>query len=198
MSLSAPPPPLWVFLPLPRGTKAEPLAREWLAQQLGGTADTLPLLRDGRGRPRLGAPFDLADCNWRHSGDSLVVALGTGVQVGIDLEWLRPRPRAAALARRFFHPAEADWIESCPLETRPAAFTRLWCAKEAVLKAHGHGLSFGLDRLRLEDDGEHIRLVDCDPALGRPGEWALTLLEPAPGYVGALAWRRPMAAPATS
>ena len=27
MSLSAPPPPLWVFLPLPRWTKAEPLAR---------------------------------------------------------------------------------------------------------------------------------------------------------------------------
>ena len=59
MSLSAPPPPLWVFLPLPRGTKAEPLAREWLAQQLGGTADTLPLLRDGRVKPVMDSTFPL-------------------------------------------------------------------------------------------------------------------------------------------
>ena len=32
-------------------------------------------------------------------------------------------------------------------------FFRLWCAKEAVLKAHGHGISFGLHKQRFAPDG---------------------------------------------
>ncbi|WP_052101455.1 4'-phosphopantetheinyl transferase family protein [Novilysobacter arseniciresistens] len=197
MSLSAPPPPRWTFLPLPRRARAEPLARAWLAAQLGHDAITLPLSRTGRGRPQLGPPLDDADCSWSHSGEGLLVALGHRLRVGVDLEWLRPRPRAGELARRFFDPREADWLAARPPSTRTDAFIRLWCAKEAVLKAHGRGLSFGLDRLHIviDDDGEP-RLAGCDPALGAPADWQLRQLRPAPGYLGALAWRRPPAAPA--
>lgn len=195
MSLSVPPTPCWTFLPLARGARAEPLARAWLASQLGRDAVTLPLSRTGRGRPRLGPPLDGDDCSWSHSGEGLLVALGRGVQVGIDLEWLRPRPRAVELARRFFDPREADWLDARPDDARSEAFVHLWCAKEAVLKAHGHGLSFGLHRLRVGIDADGPRLLDCDPALGMPGDWRLQPLQPAAGYVGVLAWRRP---PATS
>ena len=178
----------WHWQPHAAGVAAEPLARAWLAAQLGVTPAALVLSRDGRGRPRLGEPHGAGhDCNWSHSGDGLLLALGRGVRVGADLERVRPRPRAQALAERYFTAPEARWLATRP--DRDRAFLRLWCAKEAVLKAHGHGLSFGLDRLRFEAHRGALRLADCDAALGEPGAWSLRGFAPAPGYLAALAWR---------
>jgi len=181
----------WQWQPHAPGVAAEPLARTWLAAQLGVTpASALALTRDGRGRPRLdGAQSATHDCNWSHSGAGLLVALAEGMQVGADLEHVRPRPRAQWLAERFFTAPEARWLAGRDDHERDRAFLRLWCAKEAVLKAHGHGLSFGLDRLRFESRGDALRLAVCDPALGTPAQWSLHEFEPAPGYLAALAWR---------
>lgn len=187
---SAHPPPSWIWQPLPRGAAAEPLARAWLAQALAAGADALPIQRDPRGRPQLGAPFATWDCNWSHSGGGLLVVLGQGLQVGVDLEWQRPRPRALELARRYFASDEVDWLETLGTVARERAFLRLWCAKEAVLKAHGYGLAFGLHRLEFTEAQGQLRLLDCDRALGLPEHWSLQEIEPAPGYLGALAWRR--------
>lgn len=183
------PSPEWAWKALPPGAKAETLARAWLGDRLGCADPDLPILRDARGRPRLAAPFGTHDCNWSHSGKGLLLVLGRDLQVGADLEWLRPRPRALDLARRYFAPAEADWIAGLEAADRERGFLRLWCAKEALLKAHGHGLSFGLHRVHLEEHAGQLRLEACDAALGRPGEWSLLEIEPAPGYIGALAWR---------
>lgn len=181
--------PSWALLPHEPGTPAEPLARGWLAAQLGIELGAVPLHRDGRGRPRFGGAFARFDCNWSHSGERLLVALGEGMQVGVDLERVKPRPNALALARRFFTAAEARWLERLPDDVRGAAFVRLWCAKEAVLKAHGHGLSFGLDRLEFAPADAELELVACDAGLGALAQWALQLQAPEPGYVAALAWR---------
>lgn len=181
----------WGWLPHRPREPGEPLARGWLGRALGIDADSLPLVRDDRGRPRLDGGLAGWDCNWSHSGDGLVVALGEGVQIGIDLERLRPRARALELAARFFTAPELDWLHAAPsTAVRDHAFLRLWCAKEAVLKAHGHGVSFGLHRLRFgEDHRGTLHLVECDPELGTPAQWQLDELQPAPGYLGALAWR---------
>jgi 4'-phosphopantetheinyl transferase len=171
------------------GAPAEPLVRAWLSQPLGADAPTLRFARDARGRPSLAAPHAGIDVNWSHSGDGLLMAYGAGVQVGVDLEILRPRPRALELARRFFTAREADTLGVLPDSAREQAFVRLWCAKEALLKAHGHGLSFGLERLEFARRGEDWLLVDCDPALGAPAEWALHAFAPGPGYLATIAWR---------
>lgn len=198
MTPSAPPAPTasgrdgpvrWHWQPHAAGAPAEPLARAWLAAQLGIAPTALALGRDGRGRPRLAPPHGGHDCNWSHSGDGLLLAIGADVRVGIDLERIRPRPRAQALAERFFTAPEARWLAAQAGSERDHAFLRLWCAKEAVLKAHGHGLAFGLDRLRFDEQHGALRLVACDPALGAPGAWSLRGFEPAPGYLAALAWR---------
>ena len=171
------------------GTPAEALVRPWLAAALGAPADTLPLQRDPHGRPRLGAPFGGFDASWSHSGDHLLVALADGVQLGADLELLRPRPRALALADRFFTAAEAAALAILPAATLEETFVRLWCAKEAVLKAHGRGIAFGLDRLEFAERDGTWSLVACDPALGRPTDWTLHAFAPMPGYLATLAWR---------
>ena len=180
------------WTPHRRGTPAEALARPWLAEVLGMPAPELPLQRDARGRPRLGVAG--TDASWSHSGEQLLVALGTGVQVGADLELLRPRPRALELAARFFAPAESQALAALPAGTREAAFVRLWCAKEAVLKAHGHGLSFGLDRVVFAERAGTLVLAAADAALGDPAAWSLHEFAPHPGYRAALAWRAPGAA----
>ena len=175
------------WLPYHPGQPAEPTVRAWLGERLAIPPDTMVLSRDGRGRPRL--DHAALDVNWSHSGDGLLVACGAGLRVGVDLERVHARPRALDLARRFFAPSEQAWLEAQPVDARDAAFLRLWCAKEAVLKAHGHGLSFGLHRLAFAESGSGLKLVDADPALGPPCEWTLREFSPRTGYAAALAWR---------
>ena len=168
---------------------AELHARAWLAGELGCEPVAVPLIRDALGRPRLGAQHRRFDLNWSHSGKGLLIALGEDLQVGVDLEHIRPRTRALALARRYFVPAEADWLEALPADRREIAFLRLWCAKEAVLKAHGRGLAFGLDRLLFAEHDGALELAGCDRLLGEPEQWSLREFEPAAGYRAAIAWR---------
>ena len=174
-------------LPYLPGQRGEPQVRGTLADWLGDPA--APLARDPSGRPRLLAPHQDHDTGWSHSGDALLLALGEAVQLGVDIEALKPRPRARELAQRFFHPDETAWLHSLDDDTLQLSFIRLWCAKEAVLKAHGKGLSFGLEKLVFADDQSALRLVSCDEALGQPWQWSLQEWTPLPGYRAALAWR---------
>lgn len=183
--------PRWTLLPLARGEAALPRVRDWLAQAFGGEAGDYAFERDAHGRPRL--PDQALDCNWSHSGAHLLVAAGGGLRVGADLETLRPRANALALAQRYFAPSETRWLERRDDADRAALerdFLRLWCAKEAVLKAHGRGLAFGLHRLAFADHEGALSLHACDPALGAPREWRLHEFAPAPGTLAALAWRK--------
>lgn len=192
-------------------------AHAWLASLPEAPAAALPLHRDAHGRPRFadasGAATADADASWSHSGDGLLIAFGRGVALGVDMEFERPRPKALEIARRHFAPAEIEWLESQSTEPgdrgdpgdpaarpqaagvadalapRDIAFLRLWCAKEAVLKAHGRGLAFGLDRLAFAERGGALVLVDADAALGDPAAWSLHEFVPHPGYRAALAWR---------
>ncbi len=202
--------------PYRRGEPTEPLVRVWLSAELGLPETHIELVRDIHGRPHVhpqsaisggvaiiadsSTKFAEIDVNWSHSGDWLMVVYARDARIGVDLELLRPRPKALALAKRFFAPEEtaglACWADD--LTALQQRFTRLWCAKEAVLKAHGRGLSFGLEKLRFvfdpDETGEDSatrapRLVACDPALGLPQNWALRAWTPAPGYLATVAWR---------
>lgn len=204
---------LW---PYRRGESAEARVRAWLSEALGRLESEIVLARDARGRPHLAAIDGESsairgeiDVNWSHSGDWLLAAYAVDARVGVDIEWLRPRTSALALARRFFAPEETAALARFADEpaTLERQFVRLWCAKEAVLKAHGHGLSFGLEKLRFALDDPHEderggdvdpyadappaapRLVACDPALGAPDDWRLRAWTPAADYLATVAWR---------
>lgn len=184
----------WTQLPHAAGEAAQPLAEAWLASQLDADRAAHALVRDAHGRPRF-VPPRAHDVSWSHSGERLLVALGEGVEVGADLERLRPRPRALELARRFFDPMETAWLETLPEAAREDTFVRIWCAKEAILKAHGRGIAFGLHRLRIAEHDGTLQLCAADPELGPVAAWTLREFLPLPGYRATLAWR-PMAGPA--
>lgn len=133
------------------------------------------------------------DFNLSHAGNEVLLAFARGQALGVDLERDNRHLSIDGIARRFFAAAEADALERLDAASRRDAFLRLWTAKEAVLKALGEGLQFGLDRLefRIGDDASVGALQRLDGDAGPPGEWQLRRLLPAPGQVGALAWRGP-------
>ena len=180
--------PHWTWRDHSRGEPATPLVRAWLSEEFSVPVAAVPLERDPRGRPRLGGDLHAFDVSWSHSGEGLLIALGKGVDLGVDLERARPRPRALELAERFFHAAEHAWLRDLPEPDRNEAFLRLWCAKEAVVKAHGRGIAFGLDKFGLSELDGGLGMAHVHPELGGP--WSVHEWAPRPGYRAAMAWRR--------
>ena len=178
---------VWV-LNYRRAQQREPL-RALLGVYLGLPADALVLINDAHGRPELAAPWNqFLQFNWSHSVDKAIIAVAHGVTPGIDIERIRPRPRALELAERFFHRDETAALRAVSEEQRERVFLELWTCKEAVLKALGRGLAFGLDRLRftLAPTANLLWLDGDDAAL-----WQLHRLDLGPDHVASVAWRGP-------
>ncbi|WP_432942391.1 4'-phosphopantetheinyl transferase family protein [Kribbella sp. CA-253562] len=97
-----------------------------LATSLGHAA---PLIHTATGRPVV----DGLHVSLSHTTGVIAVAATHTGPVGVDVELRRDFP-VGAMAARWFTPAEAGRVDS------PAAFLRLWTAKEAVGKALGQGL----------------------------------------------------------
>lgn len=169
-------------------THGRAVLRRVLATYVGVHADDI-LLTDGEhGRPSL-APSLMPSLgfNWSHSGNHALIAVGKNVVPGIDVERRRDRPRALEIAQRYFTREESDALASLPTEQRHVAFLELWTAKEAVLKAIGRGIAFGLDRLNIVGCADDLALdrLDGDDVT----RWQLRRLSLEPDLIGALAWR---------
>jgi 4'-phosphopantetheinyl transferase len=164
--------------------------RALLGVYLGLPADAVVLVEGEHGRPELAPPWNqFLHFNWSHSGGKAVIVVAHGLVPGIDIERIRPRPRSPELAERFFHPDEAAELSALDESVRTHAFLQLWTGKEAVLKALGRGIAFGLHRLHLSVGAATSRLLwlDGDDA----AQWQLQRLEVGPDYVASVAWRGP-------
>lgn len=188
---------LWFFGADTAGTrKFDPASqlRELLAAYLQAEPALLHFERTSHGKPFLLPPHDQRlQFNLAHSADALIVALSRSQTLGVDIEATRrPRPWLE-LAQRFFTAAEYTTLVGLPPETLATAFVELWSFKEAVLKALGRGIAFGLERLEfaLQADGAVTGLRAIAAEAGPVREWQLLGLAPAPGLCGALAWRGP-------
>jgi 4'-phosphopantetheinyl transferase len=69
-----------------------------------------------------------------------LIAAALDVDVGVDVERIRPMPEYAAVAERFFPPSESAALADSPPELREREFFRRWTRIEAMLKATGEGL----------------------------------------------------------
>ncbi len=110
--------------------------------------------------------------NLSHSGGLGICAVSRGAEVGVDVEVVHAVPEAEQIAVRWLGAAAAAAVGRAGSD-RDAVFLRHWTRREAYLKLLGVGIT--------DADGP----ADPDPAL-----WAVFDLDPAPGYVGALAVAR--------
>ena len=139
--------------------------RDLLGRYLGTRPGRIRFVYNAFGKPELSAEFgNRLRFNLSHSADLALIAVTTDVAVGVDLEYIRPQPDGPEIARSVFSAAEVDQLNRVPSHLYPQAFLTCWTRKEAYVKARGEGLA------RLD---------------GIPTD-AVTL-QPAPGYVGALA-----------
>jgi 4'-phosphopantetheinyl transferase len=164
------------------------------AELLGGYAgpDAPAIARAEHGKPYFPAPFDTLGFSWSHSGDVALLAVArgpAGFQVGVDVETIRPRARALELSRRFFAPGESAWLESLGESERLHGFLALWTAKEAVLKAHGGGLSYGLHRVAFEIRTGEALPASFDGDVAPADAWQVRPLDLGDRLVAAVAWR---------
>ena len=97
-----------------------------------------------------------------HSGAAALCAVSPK-EIGCDIE--APRRYDEKIARRFFHPAEQEWLFSRPADEQAEAFLRLWTCKESFIKAIGLGLSLPLDSFTVIP-GERVQLTQTVD--GRP------------------------------
>jgi 4'-phosphopantetheinyl transferase len=126
--------------------------------------------------------------NLSHSHERALIAVSKDLEVGVDLEKIRADRDVTALAARFFAPQEQTVIMNAGLSVKHWTFSRIWVAKEAVLKACGSGLTFPLDRHRIElsGDGSACRLIsEGNPPDSPPP--AIRFLPLEEGWVGAVA-----------
>jgi 4'-phosphopantetheinyl transferase len=172
-----------------RSQQRQPL-HALLGAYLGLPADAVALEEGEHGRPGLAPPWDqLLQFNWSHSAGKAIVAVARDIVPGIDIERIRPRLKAMQLAERFFHPEETAALQALEESRREHAFLQLWTAKEAILKALGHGVSFGLHRLRLSvgSTSPNLLWLDGEDA----AQWQLRSLEIDSDHIAKVAWRGP-------
>lgn len=172
-----------------RFVAARGLLRQILAAYVGTPPEALRFRYSTKGKPALEGEEAGLDFNLAHSGGLALYAVTWRRPVGVDVERVREDIDVEGIAGRFFSPTEAAALRATPQAERVQAFFRCWTRKEALLKAWGEGLPFGLDRFTVSLAPGEARILEAPFAPAEPACWQLYPLEPAPEFVGALAVR---------
>lgn len=165
------------------------LLRTLAGRYLGAPPQELCFAYTPYGKPYLVGPFAGGSLhfNLSHSHELVLYAFAADVEVGIDVEYLRPEFAGEEIARRFFSRREVESLSALPADRRAEAFFKCWTRKEAFIKAIGEGLSFPLDQF-------DVTLAPHEPAAllrvrddAREAErWSVWDVSPEPGYAAAL------------
>jgi 4'-phosphopantetheinyl transferase len=142
------------------------------------------------GKPELagaGAGTELR-FNLTHSEDLALVAITKAGPVGVDVERMRLLEDMEELVDRFFSVEESAVFRELDPKEKTAAFFNLWTRKESWLKATGLGIGTALNRVEVAFlPGEPAALVRLPSGFGSTHSWFMQQLEPADGFVGAVA-----------
>jgi len=166
------------------------LLRELLGRLLGIEPARLSFEYGAKGKPRLAAGGGAAGLrfNLSHSQNAALIAVAVERAVGVDIEALRPIDDAPSLVERFFAPRERRVFAGLAAAERLAGFYTAWTRKEAYVKARGDGLSLPTTAFEVElAPGSEAQLLAFVQEPEEVGRWTLAGLEPAPGFLGALA-----------
>ncbi|MEP7054476.1 MAG: 4'-phosphopantetheinyl transferase superfamily protein [Actinomycetota bacterium] len=139
------------------------------------------------GRPDL-AGHPLISFNLSNSESVGLLVVSAAGRVGVDVEVVRPDFADLRVADRFFAPGEIRRLRALPMAERDHAFFRCWTRKEALLKAHGAGLTLPLREFEVSfEPGQPAVLIDGGPVLGHDRWQLYDTSDLVPGCVAAVA-----------
>lgn len=128
--------------------------------------------------------------NVSHTDSLIIVAVGHGHEVGVDVENTRARAACIDVADRFFAPEEINALHALPEARQHQRFFEYWTLKESYIKARSMGLSIPLDHFSFDLSGDGI-CISIHPDQGdRPERWRFWQMSLGAGYVGALCAER--------
>ncbi len=147
------------------------------------------------GRTEAGKPFVTRDArkhsamtfNLSHAHNRALIAVSKAQEVGVDLEWVRPKVDVLNLSERYFAPSEHAVIMQTTEAQRTIIFFRYWVVKEAVLKAQGIGLRGLSDCEVILDQDEGMKDVRIHLGSQFTGPLRVRLLSCGEGWEAAVA-----------
>ena len=154
------PEPAWIF------ATTRLALRRVLARHLGCRPEDVPLETAAHGKPRLSDAGDL-HFNVSHCPSRGLIAV-CRLPVGIDIEHAGDFGNSPALEETICAVGERQWMKA-HRALADAALLRLWCRKEAVLKALGSGMTGSLNRLDLGNPA--ATRGDAVAETGTPVSW---------------------------
>jgi 4'-phosphopantetheinyl transferase len=165
--------------------------RALLGAYLGLPPGEVSFSYGSRGKPflaeRPGAAGDLF-FNLSNSHELALVGFARGVEIGVDVEFLKPMPDLGQIAERFFSASERTALRQLPEHQKREGFFNCWTRKEAYLKAVGEGLAAPLDSFDVTlAPGEQPRMLTLQGDAERAAGWSFECFRPAGDYLGALA-----------
>jgi 4'-phosphopantetheinyl transferase len=165
--------------------------RALLACYLGTRPELVRFTYGPRGKPFLAEPEasrSRLQFNLSNSDEMALVGLVTGVEIGMDIEFLKPMPDCEQISERFFSESERAVLRGLPAEIKEEGFFNCWTRKEAYLKAVGEGLAAPLDSFDVTlAPGEPPRMLTLEGDAARASRWVFRHFRPAEKYIGALA-----------
>jgi 4'-phosphopantetheinyl transferase len=173
-----------------RFIQAHGIVRRILADYSDTDAAALTFARNLHGKPYLVSRANCPNLEFSvsHSGSCCMLAVRLDHPIGIDVEEVRDLPQAIDIAQSYFAPAESSVLADLQGTARRDAFFALWTHKEATVKGLGVGLAANLGRLEFDldpDEGPRLAAWDGDRSIAQ--RWSVLRLDPAPGYVAAVA-----------
>jgi 4'-phosphopantetheinyl transferase len=178
-----------------RFIQAHGIARQILSNYCNADAAALTFARNHHGKPYLIPQSNGPNLQFSvsHSGNCCMLAVRFDHPIGIDVEKVRDLPQAIDVVQSYFTPAESRDLTALRGTARRDAFFALWTHKEATVKGLGISLAAHLGRIEFGLDpigGPQLVAWDGDPSVAQ--KWSFVRLDPAPGYVAAIASAYPI------
>jgi 4'-phosphopantetheinyl transferase len=151
------------------------MQRHILASYVGAAPSDVRFGYVAMGKPTLAHPNNIGlSFNTTHSGDLVIIAVTANRDVGVDVEQIRPIPRALKVSKRVFSAAEHDWLTTLPADQLDKEFLSIWVKREGTAKARGDSVWRGLASWK----GGALENTPARLA------WKVEYLDLGPGFVG--------------
>ncbi len=149
------------------------LVRDVLSRYVGMQPSALVFTPNTYGKPSLTSPADRpVTFSLSHTKGLSVCAVARDRPIGVDVESLQRTSCHPDIARRFFAPSEADFLDRFDGDRKRREFLRLWTLKEAFIKALGKGLSIPLDSFAVALSSDHsTRVTFTSGDYGKGADW---------------------------